>query len=1112
MEKTPSIDRVKKAKSQNRRRRFKLDKNRKFHDQKLFQRDAYGSIRDDSNILPDTKPYLVMEKVSTKREVVQITHLHRSGHRESNFGSEVTSKHHSPEKLKDFHGDLVDLRAHPSSNTTNTPLMQNYNLSDNHNNMKELKLFSRVDSYQPSETVYFSNKMLQRNIKKSPMPALNNPNYSCDYPKDDSRIRNQVGISPPESKGRPKQASHSQPRVQNSFNDDTPSTDLINRRMKRADLSSWGGIDYKNNDNCAPEGQYHTNSKPRHQQITKNSKFNCGNVKIKPISNKMKLISTNAVNIFLDKDGVIKPLFNASEAAIDNNGKFHSPKSRGIWNQFENDHSFTNAIQTQANYFPNKEEMSLKKVSKSNSYSPSKKKLNKLRKKVMLKNKDDQFFYERSSTMIAEAHQPKDSSFSVIPTGKNKKTEKLLLEQKDNHNKGISPLGQFKRRAQTGTNNSSVQGTHNYKSKVKKRLKFTMKNNKAINSKAKSKDIPCDLNFKVQGISGFLKTSNELYNEGKSPSNVLDDASKIIITKPLNATRNDANGNIQNFYQQEGSKNQMSKSCMQYASPSYNKEDFYPNISSSNNEMKSNADTLNNSNTYMGEHSYSPEKRSLLEGRYLQPPLMEKGSSSKTASELPDMSHTRRMKMNSQNSNVSVAEDGMALPYFSEPSNRMKSNNNMKRSRCTIITKCDGPKVCKTKQTKRICMRRRAEMVEKPILIINFHGVLGCLRKSNSNIEDLCKARKYYQKTQEEDVFIRQAAGKNLKSLMGSFQIVLFINKYAKRHDPLINIIESKVGDVFDAIYTRCSYKNDNRVIDYSQIYEDFCVSTEDIDDRVAVLCPINMETEEVRDRKREELLFIDDTQNYCYKNIIAECIPMNSNAYKNPLSILFASIRNDVFGGQEGSQFNPKGNNNKIMTFARLTKFLNIMMNAFEEEASKSSTKSDGPDIDEFSFIKGFKALQKLITKSNITTLKCALFSTNKISKAVNRQKAKEDRVLKFRSEKKKTYKTQLQREEIHKKFIEYNFHLAKTNSYINLKSQNVHTSRHVNQYYNDFYYEQIEQEEEDIEESQDINRNLGNLLGQFQNFKIPDFSTMSTSSTRLYLNRFVALDHVMF
>jgi hypothetical protein len=217
---------------------------------------------------------------------------------------------------------------------------------------------------------------------------------------------------------------------------------------------------------------------------------------------------------------------------------------------------------------------------------------------------------------------------------------------------------------------------------------------------------------------------------------------------------------------------------------------------------------------------------------------------------------------------------------------------------------------------------------------------------------------------------------------MGSFQIVLFMNKYCKKQDPLISIIENKIGDVFDAIYTRCSYKNDNKVIDYSQIYEDFGIDVEEIDDRVAVVWPINMDPEEVKDRDREEILFIDNSQNYPYKNIVAECIPMNSNARRNPLSILFASMNNT---------------SNRVSSFARLSKFLNLMMNAYEEERSKSSSKSDDTDMDDFSFVNGFKTLQKMITQNKISMLKNAVFSTNKISQAVNKQKAAEDQVSYF-------------------------------------------------------------------------------------------------------------------
>lgn len=86
---------------------------------------------------------------------------------------------------------------------------------------------------------------------------------------------------------------------------------------------------------------------------------------------------------------------------------------------------------------------------------------------------------------------------------------------------------------------------------------------------------------------------------------------------------------------------------------------------------------------------------------------------------------------------------------------------------------------------------------------------------------------------------------------------------------------------------------------------------------------------------------------------------------------------------------------------------------------------------------------------------------------------------MIKFRESKEKTYKSQIEREEIYKSFMEYNFHLAKTNAFNNLKNQNVHSSRHINQYYNDYYYEMIEREEEDIENRHNRNT-IDNLLGK--------------------------------
>lgn len=131
-------------------------------------------------------------------------------------------------------------------------------------------------------------------------------------------------------------------------------------------------------------------------------------------------------------------------------------------------------------------------------------------------------------------------------------------------------------------------------------------------------------------------------------------------------------------------------------------------------------------------------------------------------------------------------------------------------------------------------------MYHEPLIIVNFDGVVGTTvlssKSTSSQIDNIGRAEAYYKEVQEDEVIFRQGAAKNLKYLMGSFQLVLFMNKYRKKQDAVISIIENKIGDVFDAVYTRCSYKNENKVTDYSQIYDDFGIRHDEIEDKVMIL------------------------------------------------------------------------------------------------------------------------------------------------------------------------------------------------------------------------------------------------------------------------------------
>ena len=91
------------------------------------------------------------------------------------------------------------------------------------------------------------------------------------------------------------------------------------------------------------------------------------------------------------------------------------------------------------------------------------------------------------------------------------------------------------------------------------------------------------------------------------------------------------------------------------------------------------------------------------------------------------LNRSQRIKINSEN-NLAVPESLWMHSWFSESSSRIKSHHKMHKNKCTIITEWEGPRTCQATQTKRLWMKRRLEMAGRPIIIINFHGVLGWIK------------------------------------------------------------------------------------------------------------------------------------------------------------------------------------------------------------------------------------------------------------------------------------------------------------------------------------------------------------------------------------------------
>ena len=84
-----------------------------------------------------------MEKITTNREIFKITKMDSNEEREFTSPDGLRTTYDSPGRMSKLNNDIYEVNHY--TNTANTPLIQNYNAPDSKNNMKELKLFSKID-------------------------------------------------------------------------------------------------------------------------------------------------------------------------------------------------------------------------------------------------------------------------------------------------------------------------------------------------------------------------------------------------------------------------------------------------------------------------------------------------------------------------------------------------------------------------------------------------------------------------------------------------------------------------------------------------------------------------------------------------------------------------------------------------------------------------------------------------------------------------------------------------------------------------------------------------------------------------------------------------------
>lgn len=131
--------------------------------------------------------------------------------------------------------------------------------------------------------------------------------------------------------------------------------------------------------------------------------------------------------------------------------------------------------------------------------------------------------------------------------------------------------------------------------------------------------------------------------------------------------------------------------------------------------------------------------------------------------------------------------------------------------------------------SKRLFFRRRLEMANKNLIVINFEGVIGDIFKEN------------IWQDQEEALHLRKGAKKALRHLLQSFQVVLFFHTSRVNYNKVLNYFSSKSIN-FDGAYcsennarwaTKCkgkfkkTLKYSEHMQNYSQISMDFGIQNE---------------------------------------------------------------------------------------------------------------------------------------------------------------------------------------------------------------------------------------------------------------------------------------------
>ena len=140
-------------------------------------------------------------------------------------------------------------------------------------------------------------------------------------------------------------------------------------------------------------------------------------------------------------------------------------------------------------------------------------------------------------------------------------------------------------------------------------------------------------------------------------------------------------------------------------------------------------------------------------------------------------------------------------------------------------------------------------MMDKPIVIIKFEGIIG----------EIHKERIWSEKSNFK-LITRGGAVNGLKLFSAYFQVVLFVQKSTKNIQKIKEWTKSK-GLVLDAIYSKKG-EDGNIAEDFAQIYNDFnVVNPKSIAKSVIVISWVNIDSWSIKNNTEFEQFLFDKTQ-----------------------------------------------------------------------------------------------------------------------------------------------------------------------------------------------------------------------------------------------------------